>query len=105
MAGLIKSAMPVVSGVVCVSEATGVAGRSFGRVAMITTLRIEERRVASRLRVQDDASAVCNDVSVRNDLMKRGNALRLGTGEPYSCLLYTSPSPRDGLLSRMPSSA
>ena len=24
---------------------------------------------------------------------------------PYFCLLYTSPSPRDGLLSRMPSSA
>ena len=24
---------------------------------------------------------------------------------PISCLLYTSPSPRDGLLSRMPSSA
>ena len=26
-------------------------------------------------------------------------------GKTYSCLLYTSPSPRDGLLSRMPSSA
>ena len=26
-------------------------------------------------------------------------------GEKYVCLLYTSPSPRDGLLSRMPSSA
>ena len=25
--------------------------------------------------------------------------------EEYDCLLYTSPSPRDGLLSRMPSSA
>ena len=25
--------------------------------------------------------------------------------EDISCLLYTSPSPRDGLLSRMPSSA
>ena len=25
--------------------------------------------------------------------------------ENYDCLLYTSPSPRDGLLSRMPSSA
>ena len=25
--------------------------------------------------------------------------------EPHFCLLYTSPSPRDGLLSRMPSSA
>ena len=30
--------------------------------------------------------------------------LRLG-GTGTSCLLYTSPSPRDGLLSRMPSSA
>ena len=28
-----------------------------------------------------------------------------GEGFPYDCLLYTSPSPRDGLLSRMPSSA
>ena len=26
-------------------------------------------------------------------------------GETVTCLLYTSPSPRDGLLSRMPSSA
>ena len=26
-------------------------------------------------------------------------------GGPINCLLYTSPSPRDGLLSRMPSSA
>ena len=26
-------------------------------------------------------------------------------GSSISCLLYTSPSPRDGLLSRMPSSA
>ena len=26
-------------------------------------------------------------------------------GTDYHCLLYTSPSPRDGLLSRMPSSA
>ena len=28
-----------------------------------------------------------------------------GYGAGYGCLLYTSPSPRDGLLSRMPSSA
>ena len=27
------------------------------------------------------------------------------TGQRVTCLLYTSPSPRDGLLSRMPSSA
>ena len=29
----------------------------------------------------------------------------LRTRESHLCLLYTSPSPRDGLLSRMPSSA
>ena len=28
-----------------------------------------------------------------------------GVALAYICLLYTSPSPRDGLLSRMPSSA
>ena len=31
--------------------------------------------------------------------------LKDDSSEPRSCLLYTSPSPRDGLLSRMPSSA
>ena len=32
--------------------------------------------------------------------------LHLGAADkPIICLLYTSPSPRDGLLSRMPSSA
>ena len=29
----------------------------------------------------------------------------VGNSMAYCCLLYTSPSPRDGLLSRMPSSA
>ena len=34
------------------------------------------------------------------------NLLIKGAGtKQYVCLLYTSPSPRDGLLSRMPSSA
>ena len=31
--------------------------------------------------------------------------ISLGTVEGGACLLYTSPSPRDGLLTRMPSSA
>ena len=30
---------------------------------------------------------------------------RIAAGLVTGCLLYTSPSPRDGLLSRMPSSA
>ena len=34
-----------------------------------------------------------------------GEVVALGADNVYTCLLYTSPSPRDGLLSRMPSSA
>ena len=54
-----------------------------------------------------------DDVSVKlefriginsGDVVKeKGNLL--GDGVNIACLLYTSPSPRDGLLSRMPSSA
>ena len=39
----------------------------------------------------------CAPNTIRNEL-KRG-------AHHNTCLLYTSPSPRDGLLSRMPSSA
>ena len=38
--------------------------------------------------------------SIRNHLMEMG-----GLVEKQVCLLYTSPSPRDATLSRMPSSA
>ena len=40
-------------------------------------------------------------VGGNEELKKKFNAEVVG----YICLLYTSPSPRDGLLSRMPSSA
>ena len=46
-------------------------------------------------------------VEIENGSIKgvqEGN-LKKYLGIPYACLLYTSPSPRDGLLSRMPSSA
>ena len=36
---------------------------------------------------------------------KRAGELAGYSEHSYPCLLYTSPSPRDGLLSRMPSSA
>ena len=39
-----------------------------------------------------------------NILLGQGGMLSFGHAV-YVCLLYTSPSPRDGLLSRMPSSA
>ena len=45
--------------------------------------------------------AMLQDPAAEDWLMWR----RTLNGWGYSCLLYTSPSPRDGLLSRMPSSA
>ena len=38
-------------------------------------------------------------------LLERGEIASEASGQNMGCLLYTSPSPRDGLLSRMPSSA
>ena len=40
--------------------------------------------------------------STVSEAIEKENTLR---AEDIDCLLYTSPSPRDGLLSRMPSSA
>ena len=42
---------------------------------------------------------------VRGRVLTAENSKVLSILLLYVCLLYTSPSPRDGLLSRMPSSA
>ena len=39
------------------------------------------------------------------DFAKLATYMAVRYPDMYTCLLYTSPSPRDGLLSRMPSSA
>ena len=44
-------------------------------------------------------------VQIGNDPSLTDPNVRATEIELYDCLLYTSPSPRDGLLSRMPSSA
>ena len=43
---------------------------------------------------------------VKGDWVKKDTiVIDVGINKTDNCLLYTSPSPRDGLLSRMPSSA
>ena len=54
------------------------------RIDQLTAKHHEERR-------QKEQAAKLRDEAIKNP--------------PNTCLLYTSPSPRDGLLSRMPSSA
>ena len=46
---------------------------------------------------------LANVEGAMNAVMVQGDAV--GTTLYYGCLLYTSPSPRDGATSRMPSSA
>ena len=63
----------------------------------------DEARVAPRGAVADPVLIEQEDTRVRCKFPEPA-----GGGEPGdtgACLLYTSPSPRDGLLSRMPSSA
>ena len=54
------------------------------------------------LLVRDVANSVINETGVQFDYLV-GTMIELPRA--CFCLLYTSPSPRDGLLSRMPSSA
>ena len=49
--------------------------------------------------------ADCFDNFFKEDFMNIDNSSEEETNKNSICLLYTSPSPRDGLLSRMPSSA
>ena len=44
-------------------------------------------------------------IEVEKDLTTYGDEVKFGGGKVIRCLLYTSPSPRDGCRSRMPSSA
>ena len=66
---------------------------------------------ASVASAQSFDPALFNELKWRMIGPYRGGRTKAAVGVPsrpglfYICLLYTSPSPRDGLLSRMPSSA
>ena len=59
---------------------------------------------------EEEAKEEDDEVTTKEEISKvtakQGEAVERDLLQPCSlCLLYTSPSPRDGLLSRMPSSA
>ena len=74
-------------------EGTGATDFSIDGQAVVLAGAIGSE--AARTRAEESAQSVYGVSRVINKL----------TIEDSACLLYTSPSPRDGLLSRMPSSA
>ena len=60
---------------------------------------------AARLKVPPDRLAAFAEVYAAQGELARNYEALLQKVRSTFCLLYTSPSPRDGLLSRMPSSA
>ena len=58
---------------------------------------LEEERPSELMDITADYQLVSNS--------DRTKSLKVFRHSEYSCLLYTSPSPRDATLSRMPSSA
>ena len=66
------------------------------RNALTHELRTAFRDIIGSLEFNEDVRCVV--------IAGAGNHFMAG-GDIRACLLYTSPSPRDGLLSRMPSSA
>ena len=66
--------------------------------------REEFNRYAGKLSTKQHPNMLAlYDISVDAD--KASIVTQYVEGQSLACLLYTSPSPRDGLLSRMPSSA
>ena len=64
-----------------------------------TLPRIKIMEVLASTAIQEEAHFSAEDIY--KELISNNEDIGLAT----ICLLYTSPSPRDGLLSRMPSSA
>ena len=65
-------------------------------------------RIAEVLSINGSVTIIsledCSELEIKSaDKVLVGASIRYG--KHNNCLLYTSPSPRDGLLSRMPSSA
>ena len=85
------------------------------RIALVGRSRVMRKHTAQRLPMlrRDGFLQLCRKDDFQPVmLMSRGKAarrirmaIRVGEIGLDICLIYTSPSPRDGLLSRMPSSA
>ena len=83
---------------------------------LITIKNLNSGMVLNEYGITMDAPALSGQKIARFDIEKDDPIIKYGTvigfadsnikkGQVLTCLLYTSPSPRDATLSRMPSSA
>ena len=89
------------AGSVIVAGARTPIGKLSGGYASMSGAELGGKAIAAAL---ERAGVSADQV----DYVFMGQVLGAGAGQitaRQACLLYTSPSPRDGLLSRMPSSA
>ena len=70
-----------------------------------TVISLMQSKVGKYSTILDYVSKVWGYWSQESRLLGIGDKSNNWIADLESCLLYTSPSPRDGLLSRMPSSA
>ena len=84
-------------------EKTELFHRSIGDVTDIVEKEMYsfEDRNGDKLSLRPENTASCVRAAIQHGLLTNQQMHRLW----YLCLLYTSPSPRDATLSRMPSSA
>ena len=83
---------------------------SFGAEGCNVVVNYNSNEAAAKEAVAAVEAAGGKAIAVKADVTKKADvdALVKATTDAFGsniCLLYTSPSPRDGLLSRMPSSA
>ena len=72
---------------------------------VVKTTKAQQADGSEKNKALDAALAQITDNFGKGSVMKLGQRKAMDVESVSTCLLYTSPSPRDGLLSRMPSSA
>ena len=100
--------MIVASNFVLADEAQGIKIRSID-AEIIESAEDDLLKLEGNVIIKTDSVELWSDKALydrsNQEISLEGNVRALSKNLSMDCLLYTSPSPRDGLLSRMPSSA
>ena len=86
------------------SQASNGGSIGIGESDLFPSIRFEYSQDSNAFR-QDTNELENNSIVVSPELLWSADRGQTSLTLNYSCLLYTSPSPRDATLSRMPSSA